>query len=320
MINRKFKKILITGINGSVGSYLSEYILKIDKSLKIFGTYRSKNLANLKNVKKEIKLIKNDLNNFRNIKSILKKIKPDLIYHLASNADVRKSFDKPKEIILNNNNCTLNLLEGVRQLKINPLIIVCSTSEIYGDPKRKYINENTKINPNNPYAVSKAFQDLVSQVYFKCFNLNIIITRMFTYLNARRTNLFASHWAKQIVEIERGRKKRLEHGNLDTFRSIIDVRDAMRAYWLVAKHGKIGEAYNIGGGKNMKLSKFLKILKQKSKVRIRSKINPKLLRKTDIKIQIPSYKKFKKDTNWEPLISFKDSLEYFLNENRENTK
>ena len=274
-------------------------------------------MNNLNNIKKKINLIKNDLNNFQSVKKILKKIKPDLIYHLASNADVRKSFDTPREIIINNNNCTLNLLEGVRKLKIMPLIIICSTSEIYGDPNKKFIDEKTKIAPNNPYAASKAFQDLVSQVYYKCFNLKIIITRMFTYLNARRTNLFASHWAKQIVQIEKGKKKYLEHGNLNTFRSIIDIRDAMRAYWFAAKYGKIGEAYNMGGGKNIKLSKFLKILKEKSKVKIISKLNPKLLRKTDIKIQVPSSKKFTKDTNWKPLINFNKSLEYFLNENRE---
>tara|TARA_B100001540_G_C15316277_1_gene421542 strand:- start:125 stop:553 length:429 start_codon:yes stop_codon:yes gene_type:complete len=140
---------------------------------------------------------------------------------------------------------------------------------------------------------------------------------MFTYFNSRRRNLFASHWAKQIVEIEKGKRKYLKHGNLNTFRSIIDIRDAMEAYWCAAKYGKIGEAYNIGGGKNIKLSKFLNLLKKNSKVKIISKLDSKLLRKTDIAIQTPSSKKFRKDTNWRPIISFKKSLEFFLNENRD---
>lgn len=316
MLKRKFKKILITGINGSVGSYLAEFIL--DKKLKntIYGTHRSNNLSNIKNIKKKIILKKCDLNDFKKVKNLLTKIKPDLIFHLASDADVRKSFDDPRSFIINNNNCTLNLLEIIRIKKINPIIIICSTSEVYGDPQKKFIDESIQINPNNPYAVSKTFQDLLSQVYFKCYGLNIIITRMFTYFNARRQNLFASNWAKQLVEIEKGKKKILKHGNLNTFRSIMDIRDAMSAYWLAAKHGKIGEIYNIGGGKNIKLSEFLKVLKKHSKIKIKSKLDNNLLRKTDIKIQIPSSRKFKKHTLWNNNINFKDSLKFFLEENR----
>ena len=88
--------------------------------------------------------------------------------------------------------------------------------------------------------------------YFLNFNLKIIITRTFTYLNARRTNLFASHWADQVAQIEKGKRKILYHGNLNSVRTIIDIKDAMEAYWIVHK-GKIGETYNIGGTKVLKL-------------------------------------------------------------------
>ena len=118
------------------------------------------------------------------------------------------------------------------------------------------INENNYINPNNPYAVSKTFQDLLAQNYFKNFGLKIIITRMFTYLNPKRTNLFASNWANQVAKIERGELKILKHGNLDTTRTIVDIDDAMEAYWLAATKGKIGQIYNIGGNKSIKLKNF----------------------------------------------------------------
>jgi GDP-4-dehydro-6-deoxy-D-mannose reductase len=283
MNSRNFKKILITGVNGSVGSYLFEFLRK--KKLNIYGTFRvKKNLKYLKQNNK--KLIKLDLNNFKKTLLVLKKTQPDLIFHLASNADVRKSFDKPREIINNNNNCTLNLLEAIRCLKIDPLIIISSTSEVYGNSKKNTLDESLPIIPNNPYAVSKAFQDLLAQNYSKIYKLKIIITRMFTYLNPRRDNLFASSWANQILAIEQGKKKILEHGNLDSFRSIMSMHDAINAYWLTAKKGKIGEIYNIGDGKNIKLEKFLNILKSFSKRKIVSKVNKKLLRKTDINKQI----------------------------------
>ena len=122
MINRKFKKCLITGIAGSGGSYLAEHILARDSKVKIFGIYRSVGKKNLlKN--KRIKLFKGNLCNFNKTQKIIKKINPDLIFHLASTANVRESFDLPKKTIENNNAITLNLLEIIRINKINPLII-----------------------------------------------------------------------------------------------------------------------------------------------------------------------------------------------------
>ena len=97
--------------------------------------------------------------------------------------------------------------------------------------------------PISPYAVSKCFQDLLSQVYYKSYKLNIIITRMFSYTNSRRYTLFQSAFAKQIAEIEKNKKKYLFHGNLESIRTFIDIDDAMSAYWLTAKRGKIGEIY-----------------------------------------------------------------------------
>lgn len=189
--------------------------------------------------------------------------------------DVRKSFNNPKKVIENNNSITLNLLEAIRVLKSDPLIIICSSSEVYGQVSKKYvpIKEDCPIKPASPYAVSKTFQDLVSYNYYQNFNLKIIITRMFTYFNARRTNLFASHWANQVAKIELGLAKELKHGNLNSVRTIIDIKDAMEAYWITACKGKIGEIYNMGGTTTVNIGEFLKLLKK----RRQKKLEPKLI-------------------------------------------
>ena len=302
-MNRKFKRCLITGITGSGGSYLCEHILSKEEKVKIYGTYRSPGYLKYLNNK---------------FKKILNFIKPDLIYHIASNANVRRSFDKPKEIIENNNSITINLLEAIRTSKINPLIIICSTSEVYGNVRKKDIpiKESKNINPVNPYSVSKAFQDIISQVYNKCYGLKIIITRMFSYTNARRNNLFQSSFAKQIVQIEKGRKKILKHGNLKSIRCVIDITDAMEAYWLTAKRGRIGKIYNIGGNKIISVGNYLKELKKLSKTNIVSKLDKKLIRPIDVTLQIPSVSLFKKDVKWSPKVSFKESVKKLLNEFR----
>lgn len=319
---RSFKRALITGISGSGGSYLAEYIIKNHPKTNVFGIYRNKTENLTPIIKQKSNLIKCDLNKYKKVFYSIKKIKPDVIFHLASNADVKRSFDYPMEIINNNNNCTLNLLESVRKLKIDPIIQICSTSEVYGlvTKKETPIKESNQFRPASPYAVSKTFQDLVAQNYHKNYGLKIIITRMFTYLNPRRTNLFASHWADQVSKIEMGKIKILRHGNLKSTRTIIDIDDAMRSYWVAATKGKIGEIYNIGGNKTIELSKFLDILKKKSKVKIITMVDKKLLRKTDVTLQIPDTSKFKKQTNWKPKVKFSDSVNFLLNEFRRKNR
>lgn len=319
---RKFKKILITGISGSGGSYLAEHILsKKLKSTKIYGLARGKNKLNLKNLSK-VKIQKCDLTNFQSVKKKLDLIKPDCIFHLASMTDVRDSFNDPKNVIENNNSITLNLLEATRTLKINPLIVVCSSSEVYGQVSKKHvpIKENCPIKPASPYAVSKTFQDLVSYNYYQNFGLRIIITRMFTYFNARRTNLFASHWANQVAKIEAGLAKELKHGNLNSIRTIIDIQDAMEAYWVTACKGKIGETYNMGGTTTVNIGKFLEMLKKEAKTYIKTSVDSKLLRPTDVTLQIPCTKKFFKHTGWKPKVKFKDSAKSLLKEFRDKVR
>lgn len=318
---RKFKKCLITGITGSGGSYLAEHIIRKDPKIKIYGIYRSVGYKYLLN-KEKIKLYKCDLKNFLKVKKIVKKINPDVIFHLASNANVRASFDKPKEFIENNNSITLNLLEAIRREKLNPLIIICSTSEVYGNVSKKDIpiKETKSIEPVNPYSVSKAFQDLVSQVYTKSFGLKIIITRMFSYTNARRNDLFQTAFANQIVNIERGGRKILKHGNLESVRNVIDTTDAMEAYWLTAQKGKVGEVYNIGGKKIISVKNYLKELKKLSSSKIKSKVDKKLLRPIDVTLQIANTKKFIRDTNWKPKVSFKNSIKNLLETCRKSNK
>jgi GDPmannose 4,6-dehydratase/GDP-4-dehydro-6-deoxy-D-mannose reductase len=319
-MNRNFKKCLITGVTGSLGSYLAEYILKKNKKIKIFGLYRS--TGYLKFLKKKyndrVFFFNIDLRNYNKLEAILKKTKPDLIFHLASNADVRGSFDKPIACTTNNNLITSNLLEGLRKLEINPISIVCSTSEVYGSVNKKDlpINENQKIAPINPYAVSKVFQDLLSQVYIKSFGLNIIITRMFSYTNARRDNLFQTSFAKQIIQIEKGNLKKLKHGNLNSVRTFVDIQDAVEAYWLAAKKGKIGEIYNIGGDQVISVRNFLKLLIKYSGTKIKCSTDKNLFRPQDITLQIPNISKFKSHTGWYPKIKFEDSVKNLLKECR----
>ena len=316
--NKEIRSVLITGISGSGGSYLTDYIIENHKKVKISGLVRWHSTTSLRNLEKvidKISIYECDLNDFSSTYKVLKQVKPDAIFHLASYANVRSSFDTPTTVLNNNIIGTSNLFESIRLLKIDPIIQMCSTSEVYGQvrPKDVPIEENLIMKPASPYAVSKTTQDLLARTYFINYGMKIIITRMFSYFNPRRTDLFASSFAKQIALIENGLQKKLHHGNLNSVRTMIDVRDAMHAYWISILYCKYGEAYNIGGTTSIKVGDVLKILISKSKTKISTFEDPKLFRPTDVTLQIPNINKFKKISGFKTKYSFEESVEHLLN-------
>ncbi len=311
------QKALITGITGSGGSYLAEYIVNNHSGVEVHGMSRWHSTSsgkNLEEIAEKIQVHECDLNDFSSVSRVLKKVNPDYIFHLASHANVRASFDIPLAVLQNNIMGTANLLEAIRLSEINPIIQLCSTSEVYGqvDPKNVPIKEDCHLNPASPYAVSKTTQDLLGGIYFKNYGMKIIRTRMFSYINPRRKDLFATSFAKQVARIEKGLQKELLHGNLDSTRTLIDVRDAMESYWIATEKGKFGEIYNIGGTTVIKVGEFLEVLKKMAKCDISSRVDPALLRPTDVTLQIPNTSKFERETGWKPKYSFEESVEFLL--------
>ena len=315
---RKFKSALITGISGSGGSYLAEHIINNYSDVAVHGISRwhsTSNNSNLSSIESKITVHECDLMDFSSVARVLKNVKPDVIFHLASHANVKAGFINPLSVLDNNITGTANLFEAVRLSEIDPIIQLCSTSEVYGqvDEKNVPINEDCPFNPSSPYAVSKTTQDHLGYTYWRCYNMKIIRTRMFAYFNPRRTDLFATSFTKQVARIEKGLQETLYHGNLDSVRTMIDIRDAMSAYWISSTDCKFGEAYNIGGQTTIKVGEFLDQLKALAKCKIPSKVSQELLRPADVTLQIPDTTKFKKQTGWEPKYSFKESVEHILN-------
>jgi len=305
--------VLITGISGSGGSYLAEYIASHHREVEIHGISRWRSITakdNLATIRSRLILHEADLLDFASILRVIQTVRPDAIFHLAAYANVRTSFVTPQVVLENNIIGTSNLFEAVRLTGLDPIILLCSTSEVYGqvNPKDVPIKEDAPLLPVSPYAVSKAAQDLMGGGYFASYKMRIIRTRMFAYLNPRRPDLFATSFAKQIAWIERGLQKELLHGNLDSVRTLIDVRDAMRAYWEAVLYCRPGEVYNIGGITTLTVGELLKRLVALSHVPIPTRCDPRLLRPADVTLQIPCIDKFVHETGWKPQHTFEESL------------
>ena len=323
-MTRNFNRVMITGIGGSGGSYLAEHILEYHPDVEVHGISRwhSTTQNNLFGIANRVKVHEADLNDFGSVQAVLQSVQPDAIFHLAAHANVRASFITPNTVLANNILGTSNLFEAIRMAKLNPFIQLCSTSEVYGqvDPKDVPITEDAPMRPASPYAVSKAAQDLLGYTYFISYGMRIIRTRMFAYLNPRRADLFATSFARQVARVEKGLQSEIVHGNLDSVRTLIDVRDAMRAYWEALIYCEPGEVYNIGGTTTMKVGDFLDQLIKLASRSILTRTDPSLLRPADVTLQIPSVEKFIQKTGWKPLISFDDSIRYLLDYWREKVQ
>jgi len=321
LLFKKIKmKVLITGITGSGGSYFAEYL--IEKGfIEVIGTSRYPEPTKHKNlirVHDKVKCVIVDLLDFKKTLQIFDSEKPDIIFHLASNADVKKSFDEPFEIVNGNIAITLNILEALKILNLtqgyNPIIHVCSTAEVYGNSNSCLINESSPTRPINPYAVSKLAQDNLAWVYFLNYGLKVIRTRMFSYFNAKRSNLVASSFAIQIKKVLEDKQDVIVHGNLDSIRTILDIRDASEAYWLAATKGIAGEVYNIGANEEISIKNVLGHLIKISNKKIPTKFDSNLYRPSDIIRQVPDVSKFVKATGWKQNYNLMESLDFFWKE------
>jgi GDPmannose 4,6-dehydratase len=237
------KKALITGMTGMVGSHLADYLLGYtDWEIHGMQRWRSPldNISHLLdriNRRDRIFVHYGDLNDQGSLIKVLSEIRPDYIFHLAAQSYPLTSFTAPVDTMNTNILGTCRLLEAVHILNINPVIHVCASSEVFGRvPKEKLpINEECSFHPASPYAISKVGTDLVGRYYAEAYGMHIMTTRMFTHTGPRRGDVFAeSTFAKQIAMIEMGMiPPVVKTGNLESLRTWADVRDAVRAYYML---------------------------------------------------------------------------------------
>jgi GDP-mannose 4,6-dehydratase len=315
-------RVLITGITGMVGSHLAEYLLASVPDVEIHGLVRWRSpLRNIQGILSQVILHQGDLRDLSSLVTVLRKARPDRIHHLAAQSYVDMSFVAPADTLNSNIIGTVNLLDAVRIVWINPRIHICSSSEVYGQvrPEEVPITESTPLRPASPYAVSKVGEDMIAFQYGISYNLDLVRTRMFTHTGPRRGDVFAeSSFARQIAEIEANRHSGpVRVGNLDSVRTLADVRDAVRAYRLLLDKCPSGEVYNVGGKETMTVGDILEVLKSLARVPIEHVVDPARLRPSDVTLQIPDTSRFRKVTGWEPEISARQTLSDLLDYQRE---
>ena len=325
--------VLITGVLGMVGSHMLDFLLE-NTDTKIYGFCRwnepmdnIEHLVDRINKKDRIELIYGDLNDYASIQNAIEKSKPKYVFHLAAQSYPQTSFDAPIETLQTNILGTTNLLEAIRKSDYKDCLIhVCASSEIFGRvPKEKLpIDEECSIHPASPYAISKVGTDLIGRYYAEAYHMKIMTTRMFTHTGPRRGDVFhESTFAKQIAMIEAGlQEPKILVGNLDSLRTYADVRDAVKAYWMLLTINPIGgEYYNIGGEYTCSVKNTLEYLISKSTVKnIEVTLDMERFRPIDANLQIPNTTKFRNHTGWKPEIEYTKTMDDLLNYWRDRIK
>lgn len=328
------KKALITGITGMVGSHLADYLLD-NTDWDIYGVCRWRSpldnvshLLDRANKKDRLYFEYADLNDEISLITAVQKIKPDYVFHLAAQSYPLTSFTAPVDTLNTNINGTCRLLEALRLSMAEnddyqPVIHVCASSEVFGkipaDKKPETgIHEECPFHPASPYAISKVGTDLLGRYYAEAYGMMVMTTRMFTHTGPRRGDVFhESTFAKQIAMIEAGLiEPKVMVGNLKSLRTYADVRDAVRAYYmLVTVNPVAGEYYNIGGSYTCEVGDTLQTLLSYSPMKEKIEIvtDPLRLRPIDADLQVPDCRKFKQHTGWEPVISFEQTMLDLLN-------
>ena len=326
------KKALITGVSGMVGSHLADYLLK-ETDWQIFGMARWRspldNLVQLTgeiNKGERVKLLYGDLEDEISLRNVIIRSKPDYVFHLAAQSFPQTSFTAPLQTFDVNILGTYRLLNSIYEIVPDAVVHICSSSEVFGRVPKEFvpINEDTPFHPASPYAISKVGTDLIGRYFAEAFGLKTIVTRMFTHTGPRRGDIFAeSSFAKQIAMIELGMiPPVISVGNLNSMRTFADVRDAVVAYYLaVTSDLTAGSTFNIGGTHSCTIGEMLEKLKSLSSVKnIKTQEDQTRLRPIDADLQIPDTSRFRLATNWQPSISFDQTMEDLLNYWRERIK
>ena len=312
-------KCLITGITGFAGSHLAEYLLSRG-DCEVHGTMRWRSRTeNITQLGNRITTHVCDIRDATAMYELIRDLKPDRIYHLAAQSFVPMSWVAPAETMTTNVIGEINIFEAIRAVGCPTRVQLACSSEEYGMvlPEEAPIKETNPLRPLSTYAVSKVAQDLMGYQYHQSYGMHIIRTRGFNHTGPRRGDVFVtSNFAKQIVEVEKGRQAPVIHvGNLNAVRDFTDVRDTVVAYYLALEKGKPGDVYNVATGKGYKIREMLDILLSFSTVKIEARPDPKRMRPSDVELLLGDATKLRTETGWEPKYKFeqtmKDLLDYW---------
>jgi GDP-4-dehydro-6-deoxy-D-mannose reductase len=305
-------RVLVTGVSGFVGGHLAEHLIA-EGDLVVGLSASGRWPAELAHLSPHVRIERCDLagSDEAELSALIGRKQPEVIYHLAAQANPQASLSDPRGTWALNLGGALNLLEAVKASGLKPRVVLVGSGVCYGNPTAEHlpVNEGCPLRPNNPYAASKAAADLLGIQHFLAHGTDVVIVRPFNHAGPRQSPSYVlGALARQVAEVEAGQRARVEVGNLDVVRDFTDARDVVRGYRLLAERGASGEVYNLGSGRGTRLADALEILKQSARTPITVFVDPARVRPVDQPLLVADPSKLRAATGWEPRFTIAQTL------------
>jgi len=315
-------RVLVTGVSGFVGGHLAEHLIgagDLVVGLSASGRWPDA----LAHLGRHVRVERCDLAEVAeaDLADLIARKQPEVVYHLAAQANPQASVADPRGTWALNLGGALNLLEAVKASGLRPRVVLVGSGVCYGNPAPEHmpVAEDCPLRPNNPYSASKAAADLLGVQHFLAHGTDVVIARPFNHAGPRQSSSYVlSALARQVAEVEAGKKPRVEVGNLDIVRDFTDVRDVVRGYRLLAEKGAGGEIYNLGTGRGVKIADALQTLAAMSGRPVEVFVDPARVRPVDQPLLVADPSKLRAATGWEPRFSIEQTLADMLNGWRES--
>ncbi len=314
-------RILITGAAGMIGSHLLE-ILAEQGEHDVVGSFHRPTMR-IAEINERFAMRELDVRYSEPVRRAIDATWPQVIYHLAAQSLPTLSWSNPWETFDINVQGTVNVFEAIKHVRTvdasyNPMVVVACSSAQYGDSLTEAnspVGENTPMLPLHPYGVSKVAQDLLARQYWCNDGIRCIRARIFNCTGPRKSADVISDFAARVAHIMRTKSAgdtALRVGNLETRRSIIDVRDLVAALILLANFGDPGEAYNICGDTAHRIGDLVALFEHLAGRALPTRPDPALFRPSDEAIIFGRNDRLKQRTGWQQTTPIEATLRAVL--------
>ena len=307
-------KILVTGIAGFAAKHFLHYLNEQEPGSEVMGIYNEtypefehENFEGL-----TISLSKVNLLNKEETAAVIETFNPSFILHLAGRSSVANSWKAPADSVMDNTSFFLNIVETVRLHKLNCRILSVGSTEEYGNANAGLpLKEIDCPDPASPYGVARVLQQKLVKIYAESYGVDIVHTRSFNHIGPyQKPEYVISSFAKQIVQQAKNGVSKIElvTGDVNVIRDFSDVRDVVRAYYMLLYKGTKGQTYNVCSGKGYLIKDMIELLSNIIGEHVFHTTDEKNFRPSENKVIIGSYEKLMKATGWEPEYSIENSL------------
>ncbi|PIE69217.1 MAG: NAD-dependent dehydratase [Deltaproteobacteria bacterium] len=300
-------KTLVTGAGGFIASHLVEKLIEQGHDVRAFVRYNSRNSWGWledSRYKNSVEIISGDIRDYDLVKSAVHGC--DKVFHLAALIGIPYSYVSPLAYIKTNVEGTYNVLQAAREQSAQ--VIHTSTSEIYGTAQYVPIDENHPVNPQSPYAASKASADFLALSYHKSFDLPVTVVRPFNTYGPRQS---ARAIIPTVISQMLNGKKTLSLGNLTPTRDLTFVLDTVSGFIAASSSPRlVGTTVNLGAGYEISMGNLVKKIAGVvgCEVKICSDCQRIRPSKSEVERLLSNPGKIKSTCGWKAMVSLEDGL------------